>query len=182
MVRLFGARCAKCGVSFAENDLVMRARHNIYHVQCFQCVVCQRQLVAGDEFCQRGDDGLFCKADFDAVVECRADPAGTAAVTAGFTFDDNSAATTEQQLKLNNNNHGEGDAKRKLINLYVIHNKMLSLWPPWAIFLWRSKYHTRNLILSSAMYLYMQSYTCFFQKSVMQLHNHKKTWDWRPFR
>jgi len=104
---LFGARCAKCGVAFAENDLVMRARHKIYHVECFQCVVCQRQLVAGDEFCQRGDDGLFCKADFDAVVDCRADSSTGGSTAPGFTFDDSS-----HDLKLNNNNNGEGDTKR----------------------------------------------------------------------
>jgi len=106
--RLFGARCAKCDVPFAENDLVMRARHKIYHVECFQCVVCQRQLVAGDEFCQRGDEGLFCKADFDAVVECHSDLPTTTA--AGFSLED-----IAQDLKLhnnNNNNNGEGDAKR----------------------------------------------------------------------
>ena len=66
--RLFGARCAKCGVSFGENDLVMRARQRIYHVECFQCVVCQRRLVAGDEFCQRGDDDLVCKDDSSSAA------------------------------------------------------------------------------------------------------------------
>jgi len=108
--RLFGARCAKCDVSFTENDLVMRARHRIYHVECFQCVVCQRRLVAGDEFCQRGDDGLFCKDDFDAVVDCRADTSTGGSTMAGFAFDDNSAH--EHNNNNNNSNNGKGDAKR----------------------------------------------------------------------
>jgi len=123
---LFGARCAKCGIAFSENDLVMRARqlvyhddqkyldqnldqnddqkdlvmrarqniymyhhdqnldHNldqthldqkdlvmrarrrIYHVECFQCSVCGRRLVPGDEFCERGgadDAALVCRCD-----------------------------------------------------------------------------------------------------------------------
>ena len=80
----------------------MRARHRIYHVECFQCVVCQRQLVAGDEFCQRGDDDLVCKDDFDAVVDCRADTStgGSSVTTAGFSPFDDSAAHEH-----NNNNN-----------------------------------------------------------------------------
>ena len=44
----------------------MRARNKIYHIDCFRCVACSRQLVPGDEFALR-DDGLFCKADNDIV-------------------------------------------------------------------------------------------------------------------
>lgn len=40
----------------------MRARNKIYHVDCFCCVVCARQLTRGDEFAIRGDD-LFCKVN-----------------------------------------------------------------------------------------------------------------------
>ena len=118
---MFGARCAKCGIAFSENDLVMRARQlvyhddldqnmdkydaqkdrvmrarqhvyhddqkyldqnldqnddqkdlvmrarrRIYHVECFQCSVCGRRLVPGDEFCERGgadDAALVCRCD-----------------------------------------------------------------------------------------------------------------------
>ena len=38
----------------------MRVRGNTYHVDCFCCVVCARQLTRGEEFSLRGDD-LFCK-------------------------------------------------------------------------------------------------------------------------
>lgn len=58
--RLFGAKCAKCAMCFSKTDLVMRARNKIYHVDCFRCVICTRQLTRGDEFALRDDD-LFCK-------------------------------------------------------------------------------------------------------------------------
>lgn len=64
--RLFGARCAKCAIAFSKSDLVMRARECIYHLDCFRCMACSRQLVPGDEFALR-DDGLYCKADFEVV-------------------------------------------------------------------------------------------------------------------
>lgn len=64
--RLFGTKCAKCGLGFSKNDFVMRAKTKIFHIDCFRCVACSRQLIPGDEFALR-DDGLFCKADHDVV-------------------------------------------------------------------------------------------------------------------
>ena len=64
--RLFGAKCTKCNQGFSKSDFVMRARNKIYHIDCFRCVACSRQLIPGDEFALR-DDGLFCKADNDVV-------------------------------------------------------------------------------------------------------------------
>ena len=42
----------------------MRAKSKIYHIECFRCTACHRQLVPGDEFALR-DDGLLCKDDHD---------------------------------------------------------------------------------------------------------------------
>lgn len=78
--RLFGIKCARCSVSFTRNDFVMRARNKIYHVECFRCVTCSRQLLPGDEFALR-EDGLFCRADNDCnpppPVEKKITPNGT---------------------------------------------------------------------------------------------------------
>jgi len=46
----------------------MRARSHVYHVDCFRCVACGRQLVPGDEFAL-ADDGLLCRVDHDLAVE-----------------------------------------------------------------------------------------------------------------
>ena len=40
----------------------MRAKNKIFHLECFRCVACDKQLVPGDEFALR-DDGLFCRED-----------------------------------------------------------------------------------------------------------------------
>ncbi|KAK3924982.1 Insulin gene enhancer protein ISL-1 [Frankliniella fusca] len=42
----------------------MRAKTKIYHIECFRCTACERQLIPGDEFALR-DDGLFCKEDHE---------------------------------------------------------------------------------------------------------------------
>ncbi|XP_033108816.1 insulin gene enhancer protein isl-1-like [Anneissia japonica] len=65
-LRLFGTKCAKCHLGFSKNDFVMRARNKIYHIDCFRCVACTRQLIPGDEFALR-EDGLFCKEDHDVL-------------------------------------------------------------------------------------------------------------------
>ncbi|XP_059474123.1 insulin gene enhancer protein isl-1 isoform X2 [Neocloeon triangulifer] len=64
--KLFGTKCDKCGQSFSKNDFVMRAKTKIYHIDCFRCTACERQLIPGDEFALR-DDGLFCKEDHEVL-------------------------------------------------------------------------------------------------------------------
>lgn len=48
--RLFGTKCDKCGSSFSKNDFVMRAKTKIYHIDCFRCSACARQLVPGKRY------------------------------------------------------------------------------------------------------------------------------------
>nr|CAH7744123.1 unnamed protein product [Callosobruchus chinensis] len=66
-VRLFGAKCDKCGSSFSKSDFVMRAKTKIYHIDCFRCCQCARQLVPGDEFALREGGALYCKEDHDVI-------------------------------------------------------------------------------------------------------------------
>ncbi|KAL4005801.1 hypothetical protein ACER0C_005514 [Sarotherodon galilaeus] len=66
--RLFGIKCAKCNMGFCSSDLVMRARDNVYHMECFRCSVCSRHLLPGDEFSLR-DDELLCRADHGLMME-----------------------------------------------------------------------------------------------------------------
>lgn len=44
----------------------MRAKSKIYHIECFRCTACERQLIPGDEFALR-EDGLFCKEDHEVL-------------------------------------------------------------------------------------------------------------------
>ena len=39
----------------------MRAKNKIFHLECFRCIACEKQLVPGDEFALKSE-GLFCKA------------------------------------------------------------------------------------------------------------------------
>ncbi len=64
--RLFGTKCDKCGQFFKRDDLVMRAKSKIYHIECFKCVACRKRLMPGDEFALR-PDGLFCREDHEEL-------------------------------------------------------------------------------------------------------------------
>ncbi|XP_060115927.1 insulin gene enhancer protein ISL-2 isoform X1 [Heteronotia binoei] len=67
-IRLFGVKCAKCAAGFSSSDLVMRARDHVYHLECFRCSVCSRQLLPGDEFSLR-DHELLCRADHSLLLD-----------------------------------------------------------------------------------------------------------------
>ena len=45
----------------------MRAKSKIYHIQCFKCSACERQLKPGDEFALRDGGTLYCKNDHDQI-------------------------------------------------------------------------------------------------------------------
>lgn len=70
--RLFGTKCDKCGLSFSKNDFVMRAKSKIYHIECFRCAACTKQLVPGDEFALRDGGLLYCKEDHDVMEKSSA--------------------------------------------------------------------------------------------------------------
>lgn len=66
--RAFGAKCAKCGRSVGAGDWVRRARDRVYHLACFACDTCSRQLSTGEQFALL-DARLLCKAHYLDVVE-----------------------------------------------------------------------------------------------------------------
>ncbi|CAG7830698.1 unnamed protein product, partial [Allacma fusca] len=63
----FGTRCAVCEQGIPPTQVVRRAQDNVYHLQCFVCILCSRQLNTGDEFYLMEDRKLVCKSDYDAA-------------------------------------------------------------------------------------------------------------------
>lgn len=43
------------------------SQENVYHLDCFCCVVCGRKLDTGDEFFLMEDLKLLCKPDYEAA-------------------------------------------------------------------------------------------------------------------
>ncbi|KAK0404197.1 hypothetical protein QR680_017335 [Steinernema hermaphroditum] len=74
--RRFGTRCALCGEGIFPDCAVRKASEHVYHVECFQCVICKRELLTGDQFYLIPQDGrLVCKQDYEIASskECDLD-------------------------------------------------------------------------------------------------------------
>ena len=67
MSRKYGTKCAGCGEGIAPSAVVRRAQDNVYHVDCFSCLMCSRKLDTGDEFYLMEDRKLLCKIDYDTA-------------------------------------------------------------------------------------------------------------------
>ncbi|CAN9504733.1 unnamed protein product [Ophioblennius macclurei] len=66
--QLFAAKCQGCLEKIAPTALVMRALESVYHLSCFCCCMCDRQLCKGDEFVLKGGR-LLCRMDYEKKKE-----------------------------------------------------------------------------------------------------------------
>ncbi|KAK0425618.1 hypothetical protein QR680_009291 [Steinernema hermaphroditum] len=64
---LFGTKCVRCERVFDRQDLVMRARNLVFHVDCFTCFSCDRHLAPGEEYVVKEDE-LYCRPDCDPLT------------------------------------------------------------------------------------------------------------------
>ncbi|CAJ0565725.1 unnamed protein product, partial [Mesorhabditis spiculigera] len=62
--RRYGTRCAGCDGNLEKDDMVRRAREKVFHVECFQCVMCHRKLDTGEQLYVVGDARFVCQQDF----------------------------------------------------------------------------------------------------------------------
>ena len=66
--REFGAKCSSCLRNIQASDWVRKARNNVYHLACFSCAVCARQLSTGEEFALQ-DTRVYCKVHYVELLE-----------------------------------------------------------------------------------------------------------------
>ncbi len=72
--RSFGTKCAKCTRWISATDWVRRARDSsslmeqVYHLACFACDACKRQLSTGEEFALI-DSKVLCKTHYQETIE-----------------------------------------------------------------------------------------------------------------
>jgi len=72
--RMFGSTgtCAACRQPIPASQLVMRARQDAYHVDCFTCVVCGVRLVPGDRFAVV-NGSILCETDYPKICGLQAE-------------------------------------------------------------------------------------------------------------
>lgn len=69
LLRLFVKnRCLGCCEKIAPGEYVMRALDNVFHLNCFVCVVCGVKLQKGEQYVIKQSQ-LFCRMDYEKEVE-----------------------------------------------------------------------------------------------------------------
>ncbi|XP_012278273.1 LIM domain only protein 3 [Orussus abietinus] len=64
-LRLFGNTgfCAACSKTIPAFEMVMRARTNVYHLECFACQQCSQRFCVGDRF-YLCENKILCEYDY----------------------------------------------------------------------------------------------------------------------
>ncbi|XP_018012662.1 LIM/homeobox protein Lhx1 isoform X2 [Hyalella azteca] len=62
--RRFGTKCCGCGEGIPPQDMVRKARDQVFHLKCFTCYVCRKQLATGEELYVLAENRFICKDDF----------------------------------------------------------------------------------------------------------------------
>ncbi|XP_023238776.1 LIM domain only protein 3-like [Centruroides vittatus] len=68
-LRLFGTTglCSACNKTIPAFEMVMRARGNVYHLECFACQQCNHRFCVGDRF-YLYDNKVLCEYDYGERV------------------------------------------------------------------------------------------------------------------
>ncbi|XP_055536664.1 LIM/homeobox protein Awh-like [Wyeomyia smithii] len=133
--KTYGAKCARCNQSIAASDWVRRARELIFHLACFACDSCGRQLSTGEQFAL-ADEKVLCKTHYAEMFDC-----GTSSDD-GFEADDyqkNSKTKrvrttfTEEQLQIlqanfNIDSNPDGQDLERIASVTGLSKRVTQVW------------------------------------------------------
>ena len=82
----------------------MRAKNKIFHLECFRCCSCERQLIPGDSFALR-DEGLFCNEHHNKLEGGKDGGGGV--------VEENGENNNNNKVMINNNSNTSEDGDDK---------------------------------------------------------------------
>lgn len=66
--RKFSKRCARCNRVLTAKELVMRAKDLIYHLTCFNCIICGVSLNPGEYFGLSTNGYIYCRSHYEPLL------------------------------------------------------------------------------------------------------------------
>lgn len=82
--RRFAPRCSGCFGILKHDDMIRRAKDHFFHIDCFVCVVCHRQLMTGDEFVIINGHLFICQEDYQHLQQSSAENQGSTRNNSSF--------------------------------------------------------------------------------------------------
>lgn len=64
LCRRYGTKCGGCSQVISPTDLVRKARSKVFHLNCFTCIICNKQLSTGEELYILDESKFVCKEDY----------------------------------------------------------------------------------------------------------------------
>ncbi|XP_046840808.1 LIM/homeobox protein Lhx1-like isoform X2 [Xenia sp. Carnegie-2017] len=65
----YGTKCSGCDEGILPTNLVRRAKGMVFHVQCFHCSVCMKEITTGDKLYHVGGTKFVCEEDYDVQIQ-----------------------------------------------------------------------------------------------------------------
>jgi len=99
-LRLFGSTgiCSACRKTIPAFEMVMRAKSNNYHLECFACQRCDHRFCVGDKFYLL-DNRILCEYDYEEVMQ-----SGGAFRGGGMNGNSQQSSTTSSMTPLTHQN------------------------------------------------------------------------------
>ncbi|XP_028849536.1 LIM/homeobox protein Lhx6-like, partial [Denticeps clupeoides] len=141
-ISTFGTKCSRCGHQIVAGDWVRRARTNTYHLSCFSCSSCQRQLSTGEQFGLLRDR-VLCRTHYGAVLESlgRAAESGRQVAIEAVLPPENrpkaikrarTSFTADQlqvmQTQFTRDNNPDGPTLQRLADLTGLSRRVIQVW------------------------------------------------------
>ncbi|RDD47472.1 LIM/homeobox protein Lhx5 [Trichoplax sp. H2] len=67
-MKTYGTKCSGCGIGISPNELVRRARDDVYHIKCLKCAICGRQMSTGEQLYINQHNQYICQVDYQNSI------------------------------------------------------------------------------------------------------------------